>query len=124
MKKQIITSNAPGPFGAYSQAVVTNSNNIYISSQVPINPITKEIPESIEKQTAQVLSNINNILSRVDSDLNDIVKVTVYLTDENNFKYFNDEYKTFFKTPYPARSVVLCDLDEGVLLEMDAIAEK
>jgi 2-iminobutanoate/2-iminopropanoate deaminase len=124
MKRQITTLNAPSPAGAYSQAIVTKSNNIYVSSQMPLNPVTKIIPKSIEEQTAQILDNIKNILLEADSELNDIVRITVYLTDKNNFKHFNNVYRTFFREPYPARTVVMCKLDDDLLIEMDAIAEK
>lgn len=123
MKKQIKTNEVPNPTGAYSQAVVTKSDRMYISSQMPMNSKTKEIPESIEEQTKQVLTNIRNILSEANFSMNDVVKVTVYLTKQNNFKQFNNVYKTFFIEPYPARTVINCEL-ENELIEMDVIAEK
>jgi 2-iminobutanoate/2-iminopropanoate deaminase len=123
MKKQIITSNAPSPTGAYSQAIVTDSDRIYISAQMPMDPETKEIPLSIEDQTIQVLLNIKNILTEASFSINDVAKVTVYLNNNNDFKQFNNIYKTFFEEPYPARSVIKCDLEDE-LIEMDIIAEK
>lgn len=123
MKKQIFTTKAPSPVGAYSQAIVTNSDRIYISSQMPMNYETGQIPIDIENQTMQVLTNIKNILSEANFSLSDVVKVTVYLNDQNNFKKFNNIYKNFFNEPYPARSVIRCDLEDE-LIEMDVIAEK
>lgn len=123
MKKQIFTTKAPSPVGAYSQAIVTNLGRIYISSQMPMNPETKEIPDSIEEQTMQVLINIKNILSEGNFSIDDVVKVTVYIHDQNKFKQFNNIYKNFFKEPYPARTVIRCDLEDE-LIEMDIIAEK
>jgi 2-iminobutanoate/2-iminopropanoate deaminase len=123
MKKQISTSLAPTPTGAYSQAIVTNSDRVYISAQMPMKPVTKEIPASIEDQTMQVLTNIKNILLEVNFSLSNVVKVSVYLNDQNDFKRFNNIYKTFFDEPYPARTVLKSEL-EGELIEMDVIAEK
>lgn len=123
MKKEIKTNSAPSPTGAYSQAVVTKNGVLYVSSQMPIDPVTGKLPETIEGQTNQLIDNIKNILLEADHDLDNVVKVTVYLSDKNNFKEFNEIYKSRFSKPYPARAVILNDLDNE-LIEMDVISEK
>ena len=123
MKKEIKTIKAPSPSGAYSQAILSDSGILYVSSQMPQNPISGKIPESIEDQTDQVIDNIQNILAEAGHCLDDIVKVTVFLLNKDDFKSFNDIYQKRFNKPYPARTVILNDLGNE-LIEMDIISEK
>lgn len=124
MKKAISTAFAPQPLGPYSQGILSNSNRLYVSSQMALNVEKGSFPESIEEQTFQVLTNIKKILEQAKFTLDDVVKVTVYLPNPQHFQEFNKVYGTFFEQPYPARSTVHSYLEEGQLIEMDVIAEK
>ncbi len=122
MRNSIQTEYAPSPVGAYSQGVKSPSNTLYVSAQMPMDPTTGKIPLSIEDQTHQVLKNIENILFAGELTMENVMRVTVYLTSDENFKRFNSVYKDYFTEPYPARRVIVCPLD-GELIEMDIIAE-
>jgi len=124
MKKDIIkTAGAPEPIGPYSQAVEANGT-LYCSGQIPVNPETGKIPEGIDAQTRQVLSNLTAVLKEAGAELEDVVKTTVFLTDLNNFAGVNAIYGEYFdEATAPARSTVqVVALPKGVLIEIDAIA--
>lgn len=123
--KVVFTEKAPKPIGPYSQAIMYG-NFIFLSGQIPIDPETGEIVKGdIAEQTRQVLNNIRNILRAVGSDLDKIVKVTVFLKDLSLFNRFNEIYGEYFNKIAPARTTVeVSNLPKGVLLEIDAIAVK
>ncbi len=121
--KEIKTSNAPAAVGPYSQAVVIN-NTVFTSGQIPVNPVTQEIPEGIEAQANQVFTNLKNLLEASGTSLAKTVKTTVFIQDMNDFTKVNLIYETYFTEPYPARSCVeVSKLPKGVLIEVEAIAE-
>ena len=121
--KEIKTNNAPAAIGPYSQAVVIN-NMVYTSGQIPINPVTGEIPEGIEAQANQVFANIKNLLEASGTSIDKVVKTTVFIKNMNDFSKLNEVYGTYFTSPYPARSCVeVSALPKGVLVEVEAIAE-
>lgn len=122
MKKEIISNKAPQPTGAYSQAVKSN-DTLYISSQMPMDPISCTIPSTVSAQVVQILTNIQHILNTASFQLSDIMKVTVYLSDTKHFVEFDKAYRDFLSTPFPARSVIICDLDDS-FIELDIIAQK
>jgi len=121
--KFIETSKAPLPAGHYSQAV-SAGNLIFVSGQLPINPETKEkITGSIRDQTKQVLINLQAILEEGGSDLNKVVKTTVYISDINLWDEVNKIYSEFFSDHKPARAVVPTrELHFGFKIEMEAVA--
>jgi 2-iminobutanoate/2-iminopropanoate deaminase len=123
MKKEIIrTSNAPEPVGPYSQAVKANGT-LYCSGQIPLNPATGAIPEGIEAQTRQVLTNLEAVLKAGGADFSNVVKTTVFLKDMNDFPAMNAIYAKAFTGAAPARSTVqVVRLPKDVLVEIDAIA--
>lgn len=122
MKKIIDTNNAPAAIGPYSQAIVIN-NMIFTSGQLPLNPETGEIPESIKDQTKQALKNVKAVLYAAGSNLNNVVKTTVFLKDMGTFAEMNEIYKEFFSDNYPARSAVeVAKLPKDALIEIEAIA--
>ncbi|MCM3712996.1 Rid family detoxifying hydrolase [Alkalihalobacillus oceani] len=121
MKTNIFTSLAPQPVGAFSQGLKIN-NRIYVAGQTPVNVETGEIPESIEEQTRQVMENIKHILKAGNAMLSDVVKVTTYLNDINDFDRYNKVYKEFFEEPYPVRTTVGVALKD-IPIEIDVIAE-
>ena len=124
MKKDIIkTANAPEPIGPYSQAVEFDGT-LYCSGQIPVDPVTGEIPETAEAQTHLVLSNLRAILKEAGAELEDVVKTTIFLTDLKLFASVNAIYGEYFGGDAPpARSTVqVAALPKGVLIEIDAIA--
>ena len=118
------TDKAPMPLGPYNQAIVAG-DTIYVAGQGPADPSTGKISKgSFEEQAALTLQNIQAILEAAGSGLQDVVKVTVYLADNNDFGKLNEVYKRYFKEPYPARATVGADLLFGILIEVDCIAVK
>lgn len=122
MKKQISTEKAPAAIGPYSQAIDLG-NMVFISGQIPVNPVTGEIPEGIAAQTAQSISNIKAILSEAGLTISDVVKTTVFLADMSLFVPMNEVYAKEFTSPFPARSAVAVkELPKQVLVEIETIA--
>lgn len=121
-KKIIFTENAPKAIGPYSQAVNAGSFT-FVSGQVAINPETGDLMnQSIEQQTEQVIKNLTAICNEANASLDNIVKVTIYITDMNDFSVVNEVMQRHFKEPYPARATVeVSALPLGVNVEMDAI---
>ena len=122
MKKVIATTNAPGAIGPYSQAIDTGSF-VFISGQIPVNPATGEVPESIEAQAAQSMANIKAILAEAGLTMDNVVKTTVFLADMSLFADMNKVYAENFTAPFPARSAVAVkELPKQVLVEIEVIA--
>tara|TARA_B110000238_G_scaffold93626_1_gene102257 strand:- start:296 stop:682 length:387 start_codon:yes stop_codon:yes gene_type:complete len=123
MTKEIIfTQKAPKAIGPYSQAVKAGGF-LFVSGQIPINPETGDLmTASIEEQANQVILNLKSICEAAGSGLEDIVKLTIYLTDLGNFAKVNEAMLEYFPEPYPARATVeISALPLGVNVEMDAI---
>ena len=123
MTKEIIsTENAPQAIGPYSQAVKAG-NLMFISGQIPLDPKTGDlVSESIEDQAKQVLDNVKSICEASGNSLDDIVKISIFLTDLNNFSVVNDVMKEYFSEPYPARATVeVSGLPLGVNVAIEAI---
>lgn len=124
MKKIIKTDKAPGAIGPYSQAVEANGY-VFTAGQIPVHPVTGKIPEGIQAQTRQSLSNVEAILASVGLTMENVVKVTVFLQDMKMFGDMNEVYGTFFSGEYPARSAVeVARLPKDVLIEIEAIAAR
>lgn len=124
MDKQIIrTPNAPQPLGPYSQGIKAG-NFLFISGQGPIDPKTGQmIRVDIEKQTRQTLTNITGIVEASGLSMGDVVKVSIFLRNMEDFKKMNEIYKTFFSENPPARTTVEANLPlPDMLIEIDAIA--
>jgi len=123
MKKVIKTDKAPAAIGPYSQGYRAG-DFIFVSGQGPLNPQTGKIQgDTIEEQTRQTLENIKAILEADGASMGDVVKVSVLLTDLDNFKPMNEVYKTFFPVPFPARMTYGVGLAlPNMLVEIDAIA--
>ena len=121
-KKIIFTENAPKAIGPYSQAVNAGSFT-FVSGQVAINPETGDLMnQSIEQQTEQVIKNLTAICNEANASLDNIVKLTIYITDMSDFSVVNEVMQRHFKEPYPARATVeVSALPLGVNVEMDAI---
>ncbi|MFC9601161.1 RidA family protein [Peribacillus butanolivorans] len=122
MKNAISTNNAPGAIGPYSQAVKMG-DFLFVSGQLPINPSTNEMPESVAEQTKQSLENVKAILEAAGSDLQHVLKTTVFLKDMNTFTKMNEVYQSYFTENYPARSAVeVARLPKEALVEIEVIA--
>ena len=123
MSKEVIsTQNAPQAIGPYSQAVKTG-DLIFISGQIPLDPKTGNLVEgSIEKETTQVIKNLKSICEAAGLGLEDIVKITIFLTDLGNFAKVNEVMINNFVEPFPARATVeVSGLPLGVNVEIEAI---
>ncbi len=123
MKKEIIsTNNAPAAIGPYSQGIVAG-NIVFCSGQIPVDPATGNIPEGIEEQTRQALTNVKGLLESRGLTMENVVKTTVFISDMNNFSKVNGVYETFFTGAAPARSCVeVSRLPKDVGIEVEAIA--
>lgn len=123
MAKQIIkTTKAPGAIGPYSQGIIVG-DFVYTSGQIPLNPKTGEMAESIEEQTTQSLENIKAILEEAGTSMNNVIKATVFLSDINDFSRMNEVYATYFVENKPARSAVeVAKLPKNAKIEIEVIA--
>ena len=123
--KSIHTNQAPAAIGPYSQAIEAYGM-IFASGQIPIDPATGQFVEGgIQEQTRQALTNARNILQAAGTDMENVIKTTVYLSDINNFAAMNEVYAQFFTEPFPARSAVAVkDLPKGALVEIEVLAIK
>lgn len=116
------TPHAPLPAGHYSQAMIANGF-IFIAGQLPIKPNRDKVLGSIEAQTQQTLENVKAIVEAAGSDLNHIVKVTVYIADIALWDGVNKVYTAFFGEHKPARAIVpVKDLHYGFQIEIEAVA--
>jgi len=122
MTKQIIqTAGAPQAIGTYSQAVRTG-NTVYLSGQIGLDPITMQLVEGIDAQIVRVFDNLKAVAAAAGGNLDNIVKLNVYLTDLSHFARVNETMATYFTQPYPARAAVgVAQLPRGALVEMDAV---
>lgn len=121
----IATDDAPAAIGPYSQAVKVG-NTLYCSGQIPIDPATGElVTGSIEDQTRRVLENLGAVLHAADMDFADVVKVTVYLADLEDYGAMNSVYSEFFSESKPARAAVeVARIPKDVGIEIECIAVK
>jgi 2-iminobutanoate/2-iminopropanoate deaminase len=121
-KKIIFTEKAPKAIGPYSQAISAGGFT-FVSGQIAINPETGDLMNaSIEAQAEQVLKNLIAICEEAKGSLADIVKLTIYITNMNDFAVVNETMQKYFSEPYPARATVeVSALPLGVNVEMDAV---
>ena len=121
-KKIIHTNQAPQAIGTYSQAV-EHQGLVFISGQIPLDPQSMELVEGgIEAQIRQVFKNLSAVCTAAGGSLDDIVKLTIFLTDMGDFPQVNAIMEQFFTAPYPARAAVaVAALPKDVDVEMDAI---
>jgi 2-iminobutanoate/2-iminopropanoate deaminase len=119
----VFTEGAPRPLGHYSQAVISNKL-VFVSGQLPIDPVTSKVSESIQEQTSRVLDNLENILAAAGASLKNVVKVTGYISDISLWGEVNEVYAKRFGDHRPARAVVPCrELPRGCLIELETVAE-
>ncbi len=121
-KKTITSPEFPKPLGPYSHAVVAGGF-VYVAGQGPINPKTQKMElGDIKSETRLELTNISNILKAANSSLENVVKVSVFLADLNDFEAMNEVYREFFKDNFPARTTIQAVLRTGRKIEIDCIA--
>lgn len=122
MLKNIQTDQAPAAIGAYSQGVEKNGF-VFVSGQLPLNPETKEMAQTVEEQAKQSLKNIESILAAADLTISDVVKNTVYMTTMDQAAAVNEVYSQFFGETQPARAMVgVAALPKGAMIEIESIA--
>jgi 2-iminobutanoate/2-iminopropanoate deaminase len=124
MKKIIFTEKAPAPIGPYNQAVLVG-NILYTSGQIAINPLTNELVlENIETETKQVMENLKAVLEAAEMTFENVIKVSIFISDMNNFSKINTIYGAYFnEATAPARETVqVACLPKNVNVEISAIA--
>ena len=123
MRKAIQIKGAPAPVGPYSQAILSNKT-LYISGQIPMDPITGELKmEDIKTATNQVLNNITNLLKAAEMTQENVVKCSIFLKDMNDFHQVNEVYQNYFNGVPPARETVeVSKLPLNVNIEISCIA--
>ena len=118
------TDKAPAAIGPYSQALV-RGGTVFVSGQIPVDPSTGMIAETNAEQTAQSLSNIENILAENGMTMENVIKTSVFLSDLSDFAAMNEVYASRFKAPNPARSCVeVAAIPKGCKVEIECIAVK
>ncbi|WP_044896100.1 Rid family detoxifying hydrolase [Bacillus alveayuensis] len=122
MFKKVHTEQAPAAIGAYSQAV-EKGNMLFVSGQLPIDPATNEMGNTIEEQVEQSLKNIVSIVHAAGLSVENIVKNTIYLTSLENAEKVNEVYTKFFGDTKPARAMIgVKELPKNSLVEIESIA--
>lgn len=123
MLKEISTNTAPAAIGPYSQAIKVG-NMLFTSGQIPVDPETGNIPEGVEAQAKQALTNIKNLIEAAGGSMSKVIKTTVFIANMEHFAQINQIYSDYFEKPFPARSCVeVARLPKDVLLEIEAIVE-
>ncbi len=123
MSREIIaTDKAPQAIGTYSQAVKVG-DTVYLSGQIPLVPETMELVEGdMEAQIRRVFDNLAAVAEAAGGDLNDIVKLNIFLTDLGHFALVNQVMADYFRQPYPARAAIgVASLPRGAQVEMDGV---
>ena len=121
-KKAIHTDSAPAAIGTYSQAIEVN-DLVFLSGQIPLDPATMQVVDGdFEARARRVFDNLSAVAVAAGGSLDDIVKLTVFLTDLGNFATVNAVMEDYFREPFPARAAVgVASLPKGVDVEADAI---
>ena len=122
MKKIIATDKAPKAIGPYSQGVVSNGH-IFLSGQIPLDKNGELFDGDIQQQVALIFENIEHLLETQNCNLQNIVKLTVFLKDIQNFDDVNSKMIELLEEPYPARSLIqAAALPKNVDVEIEVVA--
>jgi reactive intermediate/imine deaminase len=121
-KTATTSSELPPPAGPYSHLMEANGF-VFTAGLSPHDPATRALPEGIQAQTDQAITNLSTALGAVGLTLSDVVKTTVHLADLADFAAFNEVYRQRFVQPYPVRTTVGSQL-AGFLVEIDAVAAR
>lgn len=121
-KSVISTDKAPQAIGTYSQAVKVG-NTVYLSGQIPLHPESMElVAGGFKEQAIQVFENLKAVSEAAGGNLNDLVKINLYLTDLANFAVVNEVMASYFSQPFPARAAVeVSALPKGAAVEADGV---
>ncbi len=121
-KEAIHSDKAPAAIGTYSQAI-RSGQFVFLSGQIPLDPVTMEIVGGdFEARVRQVLENLKAVAVQAGGDLDHIVKLTIYLTDLDNFATVNSVMADYFQEPFPARAALgVAALPKGADVEAEAI---
>jgi reactive intermediate/imine deaminase len=121
-KQAIHTDSAPAAIGTYSQAI-QSGNFVFLSGQIPLVPGTMElVAGDFDTRARQVFKNLEAVANAAGGNLDNVVKVTIFLTDLDNFAAVNSIMEEFFDKPFPARAAVgVASLPKGTDVEADAI---
>jgi len=121
-RRAVHSDAAPQAIGTYSQALAVEGT-VYLSGQIPLDPGSMQIvPGGVRREVEQVLANLDAVATAAGGNLEDIVKLTVYLTDLNDFETVNRVMARQFSEPYPARAAVqVAALPRGARVEIDAV---
>jgi len=121
-KKPITSDDAPAAIGTYSQAI-RSGDLVFLSGQIPLVPATMDIVAGdFEARARRVFDNLKALAEAAGGDLDRIVKLTIYLTDLDNFAAVNSVMAEYFTEPYPARAALgVASLPKGVDIEAEAI---
>ncbi len=123
MRQAIHTDQAPSAIGSYSQAIEAGKM-IFLSGQIPLHPNTMNLVEGdASQQVAQIFENIKMVLFAANSNMDEVVKLTVYLTNLSDVVAVNQEIARYFNQPYPARTTIqVAALPKNATVEIEAIA--
>jgi reactive intermediate/imine deaminase len=121
-KTAVHTGRAPAAIGTYSQATRTGSL-VFLSGQIPLDPATMELVSGdFEARARRVFENLKAVAEAAGGTFDEVVKVTIYLTDLKNFATVNEVMADYFNEPYPARAAVgVASLPKGADVEAEAI---
>ena len=120
-KEPIETKKAPQAIGTYSQAIRTG-DTVYLSGQIGLDPETMQMAEGIEDQAHRVFQNLRAVAEAAGGRLDEMVKLTVYLTDLVHFPRINEIMAGYFSRPYPARAAVgVAGLPRNAMVEIEAV---
>ncbi len=120
-KQAIQTAQAPQAIGTYSQAIRAGTT-IYLSGQIGLDPLSMQLVEGIDAQVHRVFQNLRAVAAAAGANLDDAVKLTVFLTDLAHFTKLNEIMAQYLKPPFPARSAVgAAQLPRGALVEIEAV---
>ncbi len=123
MKQIIATENAPAAIGTYSQAVRTG-DLVFLSGQIPLDPKTMELVEGFSDQTRQVFNNLKAVVEAAGGNMDQLIKLNIFVMDLANFATLNDIMAEYFSKPYPARAAVqVAGLPKGAEVEIEAILD-
>ena len=121
--KTINTNKAPEALGPYSHAMVVN-NLVFTSGQIPLDTEGNIVSDDVKEQTKQVLDNLSVVLEEAGSDLNSVVKATIFISDMNEFQQINEVYGSYFIEHQPARSCVeVARLPKDVKVEIEVVGK-
>jgi reactive intermediate/imine deaminase len=121
-KTPIHTDQAPAAIGTYSQAI-RSGNLVFMSGQIPLDPSTMEVVDGdFDARARRVFENLKAVAEAAGGSLDQVVKLTIYLTDLENFAAVNAAMADYFQQPYPARAALgVASLPKGVDVEAEAI---